>query len=71
MLNLSVKKVLKLANIWQSYKQEHGCLVHFLRLLYSGVAARYTTCMSQICFYVLVHKTHAVVQRELQWPHRQ
>ena len=20
-------------NIWQSYKQEHGCIVHFLRLL--------------------------------------
>jgi len=23
----------KLVNIWQSYKQERGCLVHFLRLL--------------------------------------
>jgi len=27
-----VKKSLKLANIWQSYKQEHGCLMHFARL---------------------------------------
>ena len=23
----------KSVNIWQSYKQERGCLVHFLRLL--------------------------------------
>jgi len=27
------KKLLKLVNIWQSYKQERDCLVHFLRLL--------------------------------------
>jgi len=28
-----VKKLLKSVNIWQSYKQERDCLVHFLRLL--------------------------------------
>ena len=33
LLSLSVKKTLKSANIWQSYKQERGCLVHFLRIL--------------------------------------
>jgi len=27
------KKKLKSVNIWQSYKQDHGCLMHFLRLL--------------------------------------
>ena len=27
-----VKKWLKSMNIWQSYKQERGCLVHFARL---------------------------------------
>jgi len=32
LLSLSVKKI-KLMNIWRSYKQECGCLVHFLRLL--------------------------------------
>jgi len=32
LLSLWVKKI-KLMNIWRSYKQERGCLVHFLRLL--------------------------------------
>ena len=32
LLSLSEKK-LKSVNIWQSYTQEHDCLVHFLRLL--------------------------------------
>ena len=32
LLSLSSEKKLKFVNIWQSYKQEHGCLVHFLRL---------------------------------------
>jgi len=27
-----VKKCLKSVNIWQSYKQERGCLMHFARL---------------------------------------
>jgi len=27
-----VKKCLKSVNIWQSYQQERGCLVHFVRL---------------------------------------
>jgi len=29
---LRVEKKLKLVNIWQSYKQERGCLRHFARL---------------------------------------
>jgi len=33
LLSLWGKKHLKSVNIWQSYKQEHDCLVHFLRLL--------------------------------------
>ena len=33
LLSLRAKKCLKSVNIWQSYKQEHDCLVHFLRLL--------------------------------------
>jgi len=32
LLSLSVKKCLKLVNIWKSYKQERGCVVHFARL---------------------------------------
>ena len=32
LLSLWVKKI-KSVNIWQSYKQERDCLVHFLRLL--------------------------------------
>jgi len=24
-----VKKIVKSVNIWQSYKEEHGCLMHF------------------------------------------
>jgi len=28
LLSLSVKTFLKTVNIWQSYKQEHDCLVH-------------------------------------------
>ena len=27
-----MKKKLKSVNIWQSYKQEGGCIVHFVRL---------------------------------------
>jgi len=33
LLNVWVKKKLNWVNIWQSYKQERECLVHFLRLL--------------------------------------
>ena len=32
LLSVRVKKCFKSVNIWQSYKQEHGCLVHFTRL---------------------------------------
>ena len=32
LLSLSVKENLKLVNIWQSYKQERGCLMNFVRL---------------------------------------
>ena len=31
LLSVWVKKILKSVNIWQSYKQERGCLVHFAR----------------------------------------
>ena len=33
LLSLSVNFLLKSANIWQSYKKERDCLVHFLRVL--------------------------------------
>jgi len=33
LLSQRVKKILKSVNIWQSYKQERDCLMHFLRLL--------------------------------------
>ena len=32
LLSLRVKKNLKSVNIWQSYKQERGCLMRFARL---------------------------------------
>jgi len=32
LLSLRVKKFLKSVNIWQRYKQEHGCLMHFASL---------------------------------------
>ena len=32
LLSLTAKIVLKSVNIWQSYKQESGCLVYFMRL---------------------------------------
>ena len=32
LLSLSVKKYLKSVNIWQSYTQERGCPVHYVRL---------------------------------------
>jgi len=32
LLSLRVKKSFKPVNIWQSYKQERDCLMHFLRL---------------------------------------
>jgi len=38
-----VKESLKLVNIWQCYKQERGCLEHFLRLL-AVVARRPVMC---------------------------
>jgi len=33
LLSLPVKNFLKSVNIWQGYKQEGGCLVHFMRNL--------------------------------------
>jgi len=33
LLSLRVKRFSKSVNIWQSYKQERGCFVHFFRLL--------------------------------------
>jgi len=33
LLSLRVKKLKSTVNIWQSYRQERDCLVHFLRLL--------------------------------------
>ena len=38
-----MKECLKLVNIWQCYKQERGCLEHFLRLL-AVVARRPVMC---------------------------
>jgi len=35
----SAKKI-KSVNIWQSYKQERGCLVHFLRFFWQRQAVR-------------------------------
>jgi len=32
LLSLQVKNFLKSVNIWQIYKQERGCLMHFARL---------------------------------------
>jgi len=32
LLRLRVKTKLKLVTIWQSYKQERDCVVHFLRV---------------------------------------
>jgi len=32
LLHLRVKTKLKLVTIWQSYKQERDCVVHFLRV---------------------------------------
>ena len=32
LLSLEWKKFFKSVNIWQSYKQESGCIVHFARL---------------------------------------
>jgi len=32
LLSLSMKKYLKSVNIWQSYKQGHGCPMHFVSL---------------------------------------
>ena len=32
LLSVWVKKTFKSVNIWQSYKQERGCLMHFARL---------------------------------------
>jgi len=32
LLSVRVKNFFKSVNIWQSYKQERGCLMHFARL---------------------------------------
>jgi len=32
LMNLRVKKIFKSVNIWQSYKRERDCFMHFLRL---------------------------------------
>jgi len=45
-LLLSLSVIFKSVNIWQSYKQERDCLLHFLRL-FSSVLARRAKCMRQ------------------------
>jgi len=45
LLRLSVKNYVKSVNIWQSYKQERGCLVHFLRSSFCSMVAKRTKCM--------------------------
>ena len=50
LLTLSVKKKSKFVNIWQSYKQEGGCLVHLANtLLKVKESARHNPPFS--CFY--------------------
>ena len=39
----------KSVNIWQSYKQERDCLMHFLRLL-ASVFTRRAKCVKQPCY---------------------
>jgi len=51
-LSLWVKKILKSVNIWQSYKQESDCLVHFVclanALLKDGESAQNKESYSEI-----------------------
>jgi len=42
----AIEKKLKSVNIWQSYKQERGCLVHFFWSL-SSVLAKRAKCVRQ------------------------
>jgi len=40
--SVSEKKI-KSVNIWKSYKQEHGCLMHFVRLATTPLKVHETT----------------------------
>jgi len=40
LLSLSVKFFFNSVSIWQSYKQERGCLMHFLHLLAVQICKR-------------------------------
>ena len=56
-LSLWVKEILKSLNIWQSYKQERDCLVHFVclanALLKDGESAQNKESSSEI--FLLIH----------------
>jgi len=43
-----VSKKIKSVNIWQSYKQERDCLVHFNCALRQHTAKRQNTCVGQV-----------------------
>jgi len=50
--SVRVKKKFKMVNIWQSYKQELDCFVHFLRLL----AVRWPGAQSKYLFLYEINK---------------
>jgi len=43
-----VRKSLKSVNIWQSYKQERDCLVHFVRLANALLKDSLVACFADI-----------------------
>jgi len=45
LLSTWVKKKLKSVNIWQSYKQERDCLVHFARKVHETTAPCIRSCL--------------------------
>jgi len=48
LLSLRVRKSLKSVNIWQSYKQERDCLVHFVRLANALLKDSLVACFADI-----------------------
>jgi len=56
----------KSVNIWQSYKQKHGCLMHFARLA-NAKAVECLLFLTFIVVWLFSDKGRSLVRREWQW----
>jgi len=60
-----VKKILKSVNIWQSYKQDRGCLVHFARQANTLLKDEDGRFLGKFVAYIVKLKLNFILQASL------